>query len=139
MKVQILQITFAFVIVCGSSVSAQFIETQSDSSSLNPEIEGFWVGVDMCDGQGFSEFFDIRRDGDVLTGTYWWFGAETGKSKVDILENDVGYVFDSETRSVVDFDYRYEEGSLVGKGKDSKCVSQIWPVTEQRFRELLGQ
>ncbi|MCZ8081540.1 MAG: hypothetical protein O9305_20230 [Rhodobacteraceae bacterium] len=123
MKITVLQIALASFVVFGSSVCAQFIAPESDNSSGSSEIEGFWVSVDMCDRQVFSEFFDIRKDGAVLTGTYWWFGAQTGTSKVDIIENDVGYVFDSRTRSVVDFDYRHEGGFLVEKGIDSDRVS----------------
>ena len=139
MKIPFLNDIFAIFIVSGSSVGAQTIDPELDSAPVNSGIEGFWVGVDMCGGRGFSEFLDIRRGRGILSGTFWWFGAQTGTSEVDILENEVSYVFGSRTLSVVDFDYRLEEASLVGRGRGFDYMPQIWPVPEPRFQQPLGE
>lgn len=126
----------SFFIIYGVSASAQFAATDPTSTESHSNIEGFWVGVDMCGRRGYVEFFEIGEFRGRLKGEYWWFGSQTGTREIDITPTPDGYFF--EGQNIVHFDFVLESGVLVGVGRSQNCKSRLWRVSEEVFRELKG-
>ncbi len=131
-------IAFGLLLFLPGNSLAQFADDQQDGEALYSGIEGYWVGLDVCEGKAYAEFIELRNESGRIKGTYWWLGTSAGATEIDVLNNGAEYVFDAVDPDVLDFDYSFQNGNLVGRGRGYNCLSQLWRVSAERFLELKG-
>ncbi|MEM9754533.1 MAG: hypothetical protein AAF914_00995 [Pseudomonadota bacterium] len=104
--------------------------------TLQRDLSGFWGSYVICEQErGWVVFHEVARTSRGFQSTYSWFGPNTGGARVAISQTPSGFVFDTETEGLTDFDYRLTDGALAGRGLGERafCTSRLWRIDASEY------